>query len=198
MPAQRKALVAAALFTALLPIGASAQRTPSRRVATPPRTRATQATPPPQSAAPQVNHLTAEDMQLIVDGLGFPAEVRMRLSAEEVERKAFAKDIREMLSVAEEARAAGLASSPETQLQMELSRSFIIGQAYMKMRRDAGATSQEQIVSKDEIAAFLKEPGQDRQFQAFLEDYRQNGPEKGLTVTDTRRAELQQQWAGME
>ncbi len=136
-------------------------------------------------------------MQLIVDGLGFPPEVRMRLAAEDSERKAFAKDVREMLAVAEEARTMGLAANPETQLQMDLSRSFIIAQAYTKMRREAGATAQEQIVSKEEIAAFLKAPGQEQQFQAFLEDYGKNGPEKGLTISDTRRAELQQQWANV-
>ncbi len=133
-------------------------------------------------------------MALIVDGLGFPPEMRARLNADASERKAFAKDIRQMLAVAEEAKAAGLAARPDLALQLELSQAFVVAQAYFKKRQDAGATTPEQIVPKAEIDAFVKEPGQDKQFEAFVEDYRKNGPGKGEPVGAEQRAQLLQHW----
>jgi parvulin-like peptidyl-prolyl isomerase len=99
-----------------------------------------------------------------------------------------------MLAVAEEAKAAGLAARPDLALQLELSRSFVISQAYFKKRQDEGATAPEQVVTQAEIDAFVKEPGQDKQFEAFVEDYRKNGPGKGAPVPAERRAELLQHW----
>lgn len=136
-------------------------------------------------------------MALIVDGLGFPPQLRAQLAGDESERKAFAKDIQQMLATAEEARAAGIAAQPAIQLQLELSRSFVIAQSYFRRRQEAGAKSMEEIVTKAEAEAFLKEPGQDKQFEAFLEDYKQNGPGRSALVTPERRTELQQQWANV-
>jgi hypothetical protein len=138
--------------------------------------------------------LTPQDMTLVVEGLGFPPEVRARLSSDASERKAFAKDIRQMLAVAEEAKAAGLASRPDLALQLELSRAFVVAQAYFKKRQDEGATNPEQLVTQAEIDALVKEPGQDKRFEAFVEDYRKNGPGKGAPVEAGQRAQLLQHW----
>jgi len=133
-------------------------------------------------------------MTLIVEGLNFPPEVRSRLMSDAKERKAFAKDLRQMLAVAEEAKAAGLAARPDLALQLELSRAFVISQAYFMRRQDEGAKTPEQVITKAEIDAYVKEPGQDKQFEAFVEDYRKNGPGKGAPITVEQRAELQQHW----
>ncbi len=134
-------------------------------------------------------------MTLIVDGLGFPPEVRARLAESADERKAFAHDIRQMLATAEEGKAKGVASRPDTRLQLELSRSFIIAQAYSKQRQEAGVKSQEEVVPQAEINAFIKEPGQDKQFADFVADYTAQSPGKGAALSDVQRAELQKQWA---
>ena len=78
-------------------------------------------------------NLTAEDMATIVDG--FPPQARMQLASDEKTRKEFAKDVREMLSLAEAARAEGMADRPEVQRQMSLARSLVIGQNYLEEQR---------------------------------------------------------------
>ncbi|HEX8852095.1 MAG TPA: peptidylprolyl isomerase, partial [Pyrinomonadaceae bacterium] len=186
-------VVSAALVVALLSATEiSAQRRPARRPQ--PRTQTPRTTPAPQQ---QGIRLTPEDMAMIVDGLGFPPQVRAQLAGDANERKAFAKDIQQMLATSEEARATGIAARPALQFQMELSRSFVIAQAYFKRRQATGAKSMTEIVSKAEMDALLAEPGQDKQFEVFLEDYKQNGPGRSALVTPERRTELQQQWANI-
>ncbi|HEV3469332.1 MAG TPA: peptidylprolyl isomerase [Pyrinomonadaceae bacterium] len=152
---------------------------------------------PPKAAAPSAAaavRLTPEDMALVVDGLGFPPEVRSRLAASAEERKAFARDIRQMLGLAEEAKAAGYAARPELKLQLELSRSFVVAQAYFKTREQAGAAGPDQVVTPAEIDAFFKEPATPAQYEAFLEDYRVNGPNKGRPLSDEQRVDLRQHY----
>jgi hypothetical protein len=129
-------------------------------------------------------------MALVVEGLGFPPQVVAQLAGSPEERRTFAKDIREMLAVAEEAKAAGYAARPELALQLELSRAFVIAQAYFKSREGVGASAPEQVVSAAEIEAFYKAPGVGPQFEAFVADYQKSGPNKGAALTDAQRAEL--------
>ncbi len=133
-------------------------------------------------------------MALIVDGFGFPPEVRARLAADAEERKIFAKDLRQMIATAEEGKSKGVAARPETKLQLELSRAFIIAQEYFKRRETTGAATPEQVVSPEEIEALFKSPASDADFNAFVEDYRKNGPNKGAPVTDAQRMELRRHW----
>ncbi|HEX9918980.1 MAG TPA: peptidylprolyl isomerase, partial [Pyrinomonadaceae bacterium] len=108
-------------------------------------------------------------------------------------------ELREMFAVAEEARAAGMAERPDIKLQVGLSRTFVIARRYSKIRQQAGATSPEQVVSKEEVAAFVKEPGQEGKFQEFLHDYLKNRPqpEQGSALADAERENLRQQWANI-
>jgi parvulin-like peptidyl-prolyl isomerase len=107
------------------------------------------------------------------------------------------QDLREMFAVAEEARGAGLPARPDIKLQLELSRAFVLSRRYSKQRQAAGATSPEQVVSKEEIAAFVKEAGQEQKFQEFFQDYLKSRPqaEQANAVTDEQRENLRQQWA---
>jgi parvulin-like peptidyl-prolyl isomerase len=139
-------------------------------------------------------NLTPQDMSLVIAGLGLPPDVRAQLAASAEERKNFARDIRQMLAVAEEARAAGYAARPELKLQMSLQRSFTIAQAYFKKREREGAAGPEQVVTSAEIDALLKEPGQEAQFALFLEDYQKNGPNRGAPITEAQRPPLRQHW----
>ena len=155
------------------------------------RPRPKSAAPAPPAAASAVGiRLTPQDMALVVDGFGFPPEVRAQLSANADERKAFARDLRQMLAAAEEARAAGYAVRPPLKLQLELSRSFIIAQAYTKSRGQGGAAAAGEAVTPAEIDAFLKEPTTAAEFALFLEDYNQNRPDKGAPISEQLRADL--------
>lgn len=163
----------------------------SHTLAQRPRPRPKSAAPAPSTAAAAAGvRLTPQDMALVIDGLGFPAEVRAQLSANADERKAFARDVRQMLAAAEEAKAAGYAARPALKLQLELSRSFIIAQAYTKSREQAGAAAPGEPVTPAEIDAFLKESATAAEFALFLEDYNQNRPDKGVPVNEQLRAEL--------
>jgi parvulin-like peptidyl-prolyl isomerase len=144
------------------------------------------ATAPP-AASIQVN---ADDMALVVEGLDLPPEAVAKLAGDPRERKNFARDIRQMLAASEEAKSLGYAARPELKLQMELARAFVIAEAYFKRKQQAGVTSNEQIVPQAEIDALLSEPAQQQQFADFVEDYRQNGPNRGAPITDEQRQQL--------
>ncbi|HYE14830.1 MAG TPA: peptidylprolyl isomerase [Pyrinomonadaceae bacterium] len=146
------------------------------------------------AAPPAAINLTAQDMALIVEGLQLPPDVQAKLASDEAERRKFAKDVREMLSVAEEAKAAGYAARPELKLQAELSRAFVIAKAYFKLREADGAKTSEEVVTQAEIDALLQEPASAPLLEAFLEDYRKNGPGRGAALTDEQRAQLRNHW----
>jgi parvulin-like peptidyl-prolyl isomerase len=141
--------------------------------------------------------LSAQDLALLVDELGVPQEARVRLAGDEEERQSFIQDLKEMLAVAEAARAAGFTARPDIKLQLELSRAYVVAHDYLKKRQAAGAKSQEEVVSKAEIAAFLKEPGQDQKFAEFLQDYLKHNAPPGGQVTDEQRQQLRENWANV-
>ncbi|HEX8352252.1 MAG TPA: peptidylprolyl isomerase [Pyrinomonadaceae bacterium] len=194
-------LILTTLAVAALQLTAPAQtRTPRRAPArpaakTPPGKRPAAATPRAAATPAQADvNLSAQDMALVIDGLGFPPQVRARLAQSADERKAFARDLRQMLATAEEARAAGYLARPELKLQAELSRAFVIAQTYFKQRQDAGVGGPEQVVTPAEIDAFFNEAATPAQFEAFVQDYVKNSAERGAPVTDEKRRELRQHY----
>jgi hypothetical protein len=159
---------------------------------TTPATNARRATTTQQQGA----SLSARDVSMLLDELGVPTEARAHLVGDEEERQSFASDLKEMFSVAEEARAAGFAERPDIKLQLGLSRAFVVAQDYTK-KRQAGASAPDHLVSKDEIDAFLKEPGQDGRFAEFMQDYLKNSTPPGGQIADEQRRQLQQNWANV-
>ncbi|HYO63693.1 MAG TPA: peptidylprolyl isomerase [Pyrinomonadaceae bacterium] len=137
--------------------------------------------------------MTAEDMSLLVESM--PPQAQMALSRSEEERKEFAKNIREMLALAEEGRKQGLADKPEVKRQIELMRQLVISRAYM-LKQQEGGKAPDQIVPKEEIEAFLKEPGQDAKFNEFVDDVKKAGliPE-GTEISEEQKTELREDWA---
>ncbi|HEY1404767.1 MAG TPA: peptidylprolyl isomerase, partial [Pyrinomonadaceae bacterium] len=195
-----RAILALAALLSIIPASLFAQTTQRRR--------GTGATARPRSSTPAATpvaatergvNLSALDLSLLVEELGVPPQTRAQFAADAELRKGFVRELREMFSVAEEARAAGLAERADTKLQLELSRTFVIARRYSKTRQEGGATSPEQVVSKEEIAAFVKEPGQEQKFQEFLQDYLKSRPqaEQATALTDEARENLRQQWANI-
>jgi len=178
------------LAAAALPFTAQAQRATRRAPARPAAARPAAGAPRTPAAA-GVN-ITASDMALVVEGLGFPPEVRAALAGSAEERKSFADDIRQMLAVAEEAKAAGYLARPELKLQTELARAFVISQAYFKQQAAAGVADPEQAITTAEIEAFFKEPSTPAQFEAFVGDYAKHRPaaERDAPVTEEQRKKL--------
>jgi peptidyl-prolyl cis-trans isomerase C len=131
-------------------------------------------------------NLSADDMSLIAADQA--PQTRMRLSSDDAARKEFAKNVRELLAVAEEAKAKGVAKRPEIKRQLELMRSFIISQSYSQSQ--AGA----QPVTDAETEAFFKEPGQEEQLKQFITDAQERNPQmKGQPIPEEQMKEIRHQ-----
>ena len=114
-------------------------------------------------------NLTADDMSLIVKGL--PPQAQMQFASSEEARKDLAKQIRQMLALAEEAKAAGIADRPEIKRQLDLTRAVVIAQNYLdEQQKKSPGTPPSAIVSDQEVEAFFKEPGEQEKFDQFIKD----------------------------
>jgi peptidyl-prolyl cis-trans isomerase C len=146
------------------------------------------------SRARNIN-LTAQDMELLAKDQD--PRLQMQLSSSEDARKEFAKNLREMLALGEEARAAGVGETPEMKRQVALMRSLIIANAFLKKKQqESPGVSPFSSIPQAEVDAFLKEPGVDQRFQQFLDDAKGLGlipPDQKLT--DTQLTQVKTQWA---
>ena len=70
-----------------------------------------------------------------------PPQFRSRLASDEASRKDFAENLRSLLAVAEEARAKGVGNRPEIKRQLDLVRSVVIAENYMKSQGPAQAAA---------------------------------------------------------
>ena len=130
--------------------------------------------------------LSAEDMATIAADQG--AQGRARLSASDSARKDFAKNLRELLAVAEEARLKGFAYKPEIRRQLELTRTVIIAQNYFKT---AGSTA---AISDADIDAFFKESGQENRFQEFINEMKAQDPTGAQQIPEEQIKQAKHQW----
>ena len=137
-------------------------------------------------------NISADDMAKIVES--FPPQAQAQLAEDKEARKEFAKDLRELLALSEEAKAAGMADRPDVQRQLNLARSVIIGQSYLEKQRKNAGTSPDSGIGQADIDAFLKEPGQEQKFEEFLTDAKARNPQAG-NLPDAQKLQLKQQWA---
>src|SRR5437588_1939940 len=99
-------------------------------------------------------NLTTEDMSLIASDQA--PQTRTRLASDPSARKDFAKNVRELLAVAEEARSKSIAYRPEIKRQLDLVRAIVISQNYNQSRAGGRGTA-----SDVEIEAVFKVAGQE-------------------------------------
>ena len=131
-------------------------------------------------------NLTADDMSLIAADQA--PQTRMRMASDESARKEFAKNVRELFAVAEEARVKGVAKRPEIKRQLELMRAFIISQNYSQTQPGA------QPVTDAEIEAFFKEPGQEEELKQFIQDAQARNPMMaGQQIPEEQMKEIRRQ-----
>ena len=109
-------------------------------------------------------NLTAEDLALIAADL--PPQDRAQLASSESARKDFAKDMREVLAVAAEAKANGFADKPEIKHRLDIMRSFVIAQYYVKSQQG----TQGARVTEAEIEAFFGQPGNQQRVDQAVKD----------------------------
>lgn len=136
--------------------------------------------------------LSADDMAKIVES--FPPQAQAQLAEDKEARKEFAKDVRELLALAEEAKAAGMADQPDVQRQLSLAHSVIIGQSYLEEQRKKSPGAAASSITPADVDGFLKEPGQEQKFEEFLADAKARNPQAG-NLPDPQKQQLKQQWA---
>ena len=109
---------------------------PATAVSTPPPPIAASAGPLPSGLGLT---LTGADVALIADDQQ-PA-YKTRLATDPEARKEFAKNIRELLAVAQEARLRGVADRPEIKRQLNLMHTLVVSQSYFKSQPGFNAES---------------------------------------------------------
>jgi peptidyl-prolyl cis-trans isomerase C len=140
-------------------------------------------------------NLSQQDMELLAKDQD--PRLQMQLASSEESRKEFAKNIREVLALGEEARASGIADQPEIKRQLALMRSLIIANAFLKKKQQESPTvSPLTSIPQAEVDAFLKEPGVDEKFKQFLEDAQGLGLiPGGQQIPEAQLAQVKTQWA---
>lgn len=132
--------------------------------------------------------LTADDMTQIATDQS--PQARQRLASDDAARRDFAKNLRELISVAEEARAKGIAYRPEIKRQMELVHAIVISQNYSEANPTAAQPTDA------DIDAFYKESGQEERFQQFVTDAKASNPMMaGQQIPDEQMKEIRRQLA---
>jgi parvulin-like peptidyl-prolyl isomerase len=107
--------------------------------------------------------LTAEDMSLIAEEQS--PQLRTRLSADESARRDFAKQIRQLLAVAEEAQSHGVDKTPEMKRQLEFQKASVIAQYYFEKQGENNAD-----IPDTEVDEFFKVPDNQKKFDQILAD----------------------------
>jgi len=134
-------------------------------------------------------NLSADDMTQIAQDQA--PQARARLATDEAARKDFAKNVRELLAVAEEAKSKGIAYRPEIKRQLELIRAIVISQSYTASQAGTPGAA---AVSDADVEAFFKEPGQEERFNQFLADAKASNPMMaGQNIPDEQLKEIRKQ-----
>lgn len=130
-------------------------------------------------------NLSADDVALIAEDQS--PQFRTRLASDETARKEFAKDLKQLLAVAEEARAKGFANKPEMKRQLELVRSVVIAENYFKSQ---GGNAASPTISEQEVEDLFKQPANQAKFDQFIADAKAKNPQ--LASTEIPEEQLKQ------
>lgn len=150
MTSTRKALIAAAIAV-VFSLGLIAWQVKARR-------------------AEAVN-LTAEDMALIAEDQ--PPQFRASLNSDEKARKDFAEDVKQLLAVAEDARAKGIDKTPDMKRQLRIARAVVIAQGYFKSQGEGARPN----FSDPEIEEVFKEPANKQLYDDLIADAKAKNPQ---------------------
>lgn len=115
-------------------------------------------------------NLSAEDMALIAEDQA--PQMRARLATDENARKEFAKNVRQILAVAEEAQNNGVDRAPDMRRSLEFQRARVLAQFYF----DENAEKTPDITDQ-EVTDFFKQPANQSKFDLLIEDARKQDPQ---------------------
>ena len=114
--------------------------------------------------------LTPQDMTLIAEEQS--PQIRTRLAADETARKDFAKQIRQLLAMAEEAQTHGIDKAPDMKRQLEFQRASVIAQYYFEKQGD-NATD----IPDTEVDEFFKVAENQQKFDQIIADAKSKDPQ---------------------
>ena len=123
----------------------------------------------------QIVNLSPDDMALIAEDQS--PLVRTRLAADESARKDFAKNLRELLAVADAARLSKIDERPVIKRQLDLMRSVVIAESYFKAQQANQAGPPTPNVTEAEIDEFFKQPANQAKFDQFIKDAQAENPQ---------------------
>ena len=135
-------------------------------------------------------NLSAEDMTMIAENQ--EPQNRILLARDADERKRFARDLREKLALAEEARRSGFAARPEVRTQLEFSRALILARNYVVRQNEAGIP-ESRYLPQSEVEAYFKEPGWEKKFEELLSLLRRSRVLPAGELQPEDKAEIQHQ-----
>ncbi|HEX6046110.1 MAG TPA: peptidylprolyl isomerase [Pyrinomonadaceae bacterium] len=113
--------------------------------------------------------LSAEDMALIAEDQSPP--MRQRLATDETARKEFARDVRRLLAVAEEAQAHGVDKSPDMKRQLEFQRAQVLAQYYFEQQGEGNPD-----ITDKEVEEYFKAPENQAKFDQIIADAKAKDP----------------------
>ena len=114
--------------------------------------------------------LTPEDMTLLAEDQA--PQLRARLASDEQARKDFAKGLRQLLAVAEEGEAHGVANEPEMKRQLDFQRANVLAQFYFQNLGENGPN-----ITDKEVDDYFKQPANEQRFTALVEDAKKQDPQ---------------------
>lgn len=139
-----------------------------------------------------ISNLTSADMSMIAEDQA--PQFKARLATDEAARKDFANNIKQLLAVAEEARAKGVADKPETRRQMDLMRTVVIAESYYKAHQANKAAMATPNVSEAEIDEFFKQPANQQKLDQFIKDAQGSNPQfAGSQISEEQTKQVKQQ-----
>ncbi len=147
--------------------------------------------PPKPPISSKTISISAEDMTLLTKDA--PVEDQAKLAADAANRKTIAHQIFQVLALAEEAKASGIADRPEIKRQLDYVRASAAAQDYIQNLIPGYNSSQS--ASENEIKEFLSEPGQEDKFSQMLKDSQAMDSSTAAPPTPKQSEEFKKQWA---
>jgi foldase protein PrsA len=114
--------------------------------------------------------LSSEDMALIAEDQ--PPQMRARLAVDEQARKDFAKEVRRLLAVAEEAEANGVANAPDMKRQLEFQKASVIAQYYFEKQGENASAD----ITDAQVDEYFKQAGNQSKFDQIIADAKAKDP----------------------
>ena len=115
--------------------------------------------------------LSAADMTMIAEDQS--PQMRARLATDEAARKDFAKDVKTLLAVAEEAEAHGVGNAPDIKRQLEFQKATVIAQYYLEKQGEAGGGD----IKDSDVDEFFKQPVNQHKFDQIIADAKSRDPQ---------------------